>query len=580
MTPIKQIFPPASDRKIWLDALKKDHNKKLKRVIMGKAGELINAPIPEITASLFMNFVRNGNRKKYETPYFQRRRNLSTLAIAESFEYKGKYIDRIIDYIWEIISEPTWCVPAHCRLEKDPFPEFPVEIVDLFNSETGMVLALTMNLLEEEIKAVSPNFIKLIRNEIIKRIALPLETGPAPFWYEGINNWTTWCCNNALGAIIWALREEPERQRKLAETLHNAIKNYISRYPEDGFCFEGPGYWAVSPGRLLYFLEQLNFWHSEPKVKAMAEYIADTRMSSSRNMNFGDNFSKGNHCPWIIYRFGERVGSEPLKIMALECLNNVNYETLCSELFNILGFVFWLPGKGKRKKFTGKPISFYDKTQFFVMRQNGTVLAAKRGHAWSHHHLDIGHFMLFFKEEPIIIDRGKPEYTKDTFTDKRFLNDIMNNEGHNIPLFNGIGQLELAPPAPGAMSYQEEKESIRCRMDLTTAYAPEAKLKSYIRELVFDRKTNTLNVSDSWETESDQNEVRANFFTPAKVIQRDGKLFIGSVEVKAEGCEMTVEKIKITDSSQLYDWGKSLTRIQLRKNTGKQGKWLVSFLMK
>ena len=184
MIPIKQIFPPASERKIWLDALKKDHNKKLKRVIMGKAGELINAPIPEITASLFMNFVRNGNRNKYETPYFQRRRNLSTLAIAESFEYKGKYIDRIIDYIWEIISEPTWCVPAHCRLEKDPFPEFPVEIVDLFNSETGMVLALTMNLLEEEIKAVSPNFIKLIRNEIIKRIALPLETGPEPFWYE------------------------------------------------------------------------------------------------------------------------------------------------------------------------------------------------------------------------------------------------------------------------------------------------------------------------------------------------------------------------------------------------------------
>ena len=156
----------------------------------------------------------------------------------------------------------------------------------------------------------------------------------------------------------------------------------------------------------------------------------------------------------------------------------------------------------------------------------------------------------------------------------------MNNEGHNIPIFNGIGQLELAPPAPGAMSYQEEKESIRCRMDLTTSYAPSAKLKSYIRELVFDRKTNTLNVSDSWETESDQNEVRANFFTPAKVIQRDGKLFIGSVEVKAEGCEMTVEKIKITDSNQIYDWGKSLTKIQLRKNTGKQGKWLVSFLMK
>ena len=547
---------------------------------MEKAGTLLDTPIPELTASLFMNYVRNGNRNKFETPYFQRRRNLSTLAIAESFEYKGRYIDKIIDYIWAIISEPTWCVPAHCHLEKDPFPGFPVQIVDLFNSETGMVLALTMNLLEEEIKAISNNFVKLIREKIIQRIVIPLENGPEPFWYEGLNNWTTWCCNNSLGAIIWALREEPERQKKLADTLHTAIKNYIRHYPEDGFCFEGPGYWTVSPGRMLYFLEQLNLWHNEPKVKAMAEYIADTRMTSTRNMNFGDNSSLSKHCSWIIYRFGERVGSESLKNMALEALENVNYDNLCSELFNILAFIFWLPEKGKKKKFTGKTISFYDKTQFLVMRQKEVVLAAKRGHAWSHHHLDIGHFMLFFKDEPLIIDRGKTEYTKDTFNEKRFLNPILNNEGHNIPFFNGVGQLELAPPAPGAMSYQEEKHQISCRMDLTSSYAPEAKLKSYIRELVFDRKTKTLHVRDCWKTEMEQNEVYANFFTPAKVTQANGKLFIGKAEFNAEGCEISIEKIKNSDSSQMLEWGKFLTKIQIRKTTGKQGEWHLSFLMK
>ena len=138
---IKQIFPPAGNREAWAEALKKSHNRKLKKEIMNNAKVLLESPVPVLTASLFMNYVRNGNRNRFETPFFDRRRNLGILAVAEAFEYKGKYIDKIIDYIWEICAEHTWCVPAHCEMKDttDPFPEFPVEIVDLFNSETGSI---------------------------------------------------------------------------------------------------------------------------------------------------------------------------------------------------------------------------------------------------------------------------------------------------------------------------------------------------------------------------------------------------------------------------------------------------------
>ena len=547
---------------------------------MKRAGELLKEPIPDFTASLFMNFVRNGNRNKLETPYFLRRQNLGILAVAECFEHKGKYLDRVIDYIWEITSEHTWCVPAHCRLQDDPFPEFPVEIVDLFNAETAAVLALTMNLLEEEIKAVSPNFIKMIKEKIVSRIAVPLENGPDPFWYEGINNWTPWCCTNSLCAVIWALRDEPERQERLIRKLYTAIKNFIRHYPEDGFCFEGPSYWAVSPGKMLGFFELMGEWDDDPKVKKMAEYIADTRMTSVNSMNFGDNISTAKFPAWIIYRFGERVNSQPLKNMALECVKKLVFQDITRELFNMLGYLFWLPGKIGKVKFAGKPLSFYDKMQVFVMRQNDMTLAVKRGHAWSHHHLDIGHFMLFFKDKPIIIDLGKPEYTRDTFNENRFKNDIMNNRGHNIPLFNDIGQLELAPPAPDAMSYQEEKDFISCKMDLTTAYCPEAKLKSFVRELVYNRKTKVLDLLDRWDSDAEKNDIYANFFTPAKVVQRDGKLFIGDAEVTVEGGSISVEKIKVTDINQRLAWGNSLNRIRIETQTGKQGNWRVSFLLK
>ena len=117
-------------------------------------------------------------------------------------------------------------------------------------------------------------------------------------------------------------------------------------------------------------------------------------------------------------------------------------------------------------------------------------------------------------------------------------------------------------------------------MDTTTAYVPEAHVKSWVRELVYDRKEKVLNVIDNWELDRDDNEIYANFFTPAKITMRDGKIFIGKVAMTAENCEISVEKVKITDSSQLKNWGKSLNKIQIRKKSEKKGNWLLSFDLK
>ena len=577
---VKQIFPPASDRAAWAEVWKRSHNVKLKAEVLKRAEKIMKEPVPDIPAQLFMEYTRNGNRSRYAAPFYGRRQNLTVLALAETLEYKGRYIDKIMDYMWAIVSEPTWVIPAHCRLTKDPFPQFPVEIVDLFGSETGLTLALVMNFVEKEVAAVSPNFVKLVRDSIIRHIAVPLEEAPAPFWFEGLNNWTPWCCSNSLGAIVWALKEQPERRAKLINTLHTAVKNYISLYPEDGSCFEGPSYWDASPGMMLYFLEQLGQWPDDPKVKVMAEYIADTRMTAEYVMNFGDCGAKSINMPWQLYRFGERLNSDKLKTKGLENLEKTKLSTALSRTMHTLSYMFWLPENKEKKEFSSNPVSFYKKSQFFIMRQNGATLAAKRGHAWSHHHLDIGHFMLFFKDKPIIVDLGATEYTRDTFTDKRYQNPIMNSEGHNILHFNNIGQMELAPAAPGTMKCSEDENFIRCTMDLTAAYKPEAKLKSYIRELVYDRKNRILNVQDSWELETDNNNLYANFFTPSEVIEKDGKLFIGGVPVTLKNCKAAVEKLKVTDSAQLRNWGKSMNMIKIYKKSGKKGNLLLSFDLK
>ena len=574
---VKQIFPPASDRAAWAEIQKKPYTQQFKDFLMAKAETILSSPVPDTTATLFMEYVRNGNRTRFQDPYYARRSNMSILAVAECFEYHGRFIDKIIDYMWAIVAEPTWVLPAHCQLTDDPFPEFPVEIVDLFSSETALELSLVMNLVEKEIAAISPNFIKFVRDNIIRRIAVPLEDGPAPFWFEGLNNWTPWCCCNSLGAIVWALRDDVTRQEKLINTLHNSVKNYIRLYPEDGLCFEGPLYWAMSPGQMLFFFEQLGEWPDDPKIRLMAEYIADTRMTAECSMNFGDCASKCLYYPWMIYRFGEKLHNETLKAMGMETLEKTDYETVVAKTYNLLAYLFWLPGKYEKKEITGKEFSFYDKTQFFIMRKNSAAVAAKRGHAWSHHHMDIGHFMLFFKEKPVIIDFGAPEYTKDTFNENRFKNHILNNEGHNVLHFNNAAQFDEAPPAPGAMQCIENEDFVRCTMDLTTAYKPEAKLKSYIRELVYDCNERTLTVCDKWSIDNDTNDVYVNFYTPRAVTQKGGNLLIGDVPVTLKDCEVELSEFVIKDPVQIKNWGNSVTEIKIRKKSAADDSWKLVF---
>ena len=242
------LFPPASDRAAWLAALKKPHSRRIARELVRTAREVLTQPIPALPASLFMEFVRNGDRSHYQAPYFARRANLNALVMAEVIEYKGKYLDAIIDYLWEITAEHTWCLPAHFHLKDDPFPEPPAEVVDLFAAETGMTLSQVLNLLEPELKAVSPNLVKTVRENLSRRVVEPILRKPFPFWWlVGISNWTPWCCSECLATALCVLKDQPARLRKAVSVLQKGIDAFIRQYSADGFGVEGPSYWSKSP---------------------------------------------------------------------------------------------------------------------------------------------------------------------------------------------------------------------------------------------------------------------------------------------------------------------------------------------
>ena len=114
-------------------------------------------------------------------------------------------------------------------------------------------------------------------------------------------------------------------------------------------------------------------------------------------------------------------------------------------------------------------------------------------------------------------------------------------------------------------------------MDLTTAYKPEAKLKSYIRELVYDCNERTLTVCDKWSIDNDTNDVYVNFYTPRTVTQKGGNLLIGDVPVTLKDCEAELSEFVIKDPVQIKNWGNSVTEIKIRKKSAADDSWKLVF---
>ena len=194
------IYPDISDRDRW-DAL----SDTLKTNLINAGEEALKEPWTQLLISDFREFTKTGNRVQFEDKYFPRRRKLNKLVMAECVENKGRFLDAILDGLYLILEETTWCLPPHTSYERDaaqetmPDPTRP--IIDLFDAESGAEIAVCEYLLRPVFQKISP-YISLYVNERLKeRIFEPYLN--QHFWWMGngkepMCNWTVWCTQNVL----------------------------------------------------------------------------------------------------------------------------------------------------------------------------------------------------------------------------------------------------------------------------------------------------------------------------------------------------------------------------------------------
>ena len=220
----RRLYPPAEDRQAW-DRIPE----KYRAEIRGLAEAYAGIPYPARSASGFLAFVRTGDRRADEEPYFTRRRKLCA-AVLNCCAFPEAGTDEVTDGIWTLCEESSWVISAH---NVNPIPGAPAAAdyplpdpgkpyIDLFCAQTGMILALAASLLGKRLDETSPLIRKRIRDEIRRRILRPFMSTD-DFWWMGyrrkdLNNWTPWIVSNVMVCAVL----DPMPAKKLAELLDRA----------------------------------------------------------------------------------------------------------------------------------------------------------------------------------------------------------------------------------------------------------------------------------------------------------------------------------------------------------------------
>ena len=467
------------------------------------AEALLEKPVPNLPASLYREFYENGNRDRYEAPYFQRRRALLLLAAAEKTEGKGRFLDLLIDYLWAICEETSWVLPAHNTPRHGKTERLPDQFelddgddcayIDLFSAATGADVAMVWYLLHDQLDALTPVITRRMLGLLEKRILHPFITYADTMWWKGsrgnvLNNWTPWIVSNVLTVVLLCEKDEPKRLAAVTEAI-TVLDRFIGFYKADGGCDEGPGYWTVAGASYFDCLELL--WDLTgggidvfglPLIRRMGEYIADVHITDNLYVNFADASHRLGVDPSLIARYGRRTGSAKLTAFAATLVKKeTDFHTLLVGTGTTPYRTFrniWEPVPEKATVAIENR-TYYEGLEIFLAREdNGLFLAYKGGHnGESHNHNDIGNVVVFQGDKPVLIDGGVEQYTKKTFSAERYILWTMRSSYHNLP---DIGDKEQSPGG-GYHAALVEKLPDSVTYDLTAAWPADTGIDRYTR---------------------------------------------------------------------------------------------------
>lgn len=585
-------FPAADDRASWeaLDSVT------ISRLI--DSGE--EAAAKEWTvlpATVYLDYMRNGDRRSYQVPWSERRNRLIALVLAECAEGKGRFLDPITNGLWLLFEESSWVYPAHIFMQRagSDLPDITEPIVDLGVGETSALITWIDYLLGAQLDSISPMTRKRLASEVQQRLLEPcLER--ADFWWMAwdtqghpINNWNPWIVANWLSSAL-LIEKDPELRARHVEKAQRVLDQFLNSYPADGGCDEGPSYWGRAGASTF---EALDWMHGasggkisvfdEPLIAGMGRYILTAHVGHEWYMNFADANARTVVDGPLVYRYGKAIGDDELAAFGVWLWQRHQGQAAPpnQSLGRIVPELFLATEMADQTAADPLPRDgWLPDLQLMTARDqagttDGLYVTAKGGHNdESHNHNDVGSFIAYLDGSPLIIDVGPEYYTAKTFSAQRYEIWTMRSAWHNLPLVNGTEQAPGRDFAASAVQYQADKSSASLALDLAAAYPADAGIKSWQRNITL-RRGEALSITDNYAFSAATSPNEYHYVTNRSVdVSKPGIVSIGKppgadtgrgakLTYDAAALEARVTTIDVTDTRLISVWGAQIHRIDL-----------------
>ena len=425
------MFKFLKDKEKWKEIRSRDDYKLLRDQLWSEYDLVCkDKEIPQLPFDIWFESIKTGNRKMFEDLYFIRRRQLSVYALLSLiYPENQEYISKLENILCEICNEYSWCVPFHLPCDRLNSRN----TIDLFAAETGLYLTEIKYVLSERL---NPLVSERISEEVDKRIINAFRNGA--FFFENVkSNWAA-VCGGAVGTVL--LYEAPDAYMELKPRIEKCMSNYLEGIGDDGSVSEGESYWAYGFGFYClyndmlkrYTLDRLDYFRNE-KVEKIAGFFSGICMSSGTVYSFSDCSQNLTYNIALLYYLNKRFGVN---------VPPVEYGGLSLSKFSwaIRSFLYYDPDIKNTNIQNG--VSYYDKLQCYIKRNDKYAFAIKGGHNMEeHNHNDVGSFVITADNRQLLCDLGAPLYTGSALSEKAYETEPQKSSfGHNVPIINGKGQ--------------------------------------------------------------------------------------------------------------------------------------------
>ncbi|WP_051800169.1 heparinase II/III domain-containing protein [Catenuloplanes japonicus] len=469
----------------------------------------LGLPWPQPTLTRWRAYRRDGSRTAWEDPYLARRHRLHAVALALAVTGdRDRYADELLDGVWLLAEETTWCLPAHEHPDRTvPDPARPH--LDLFAAETAATLAWILRL-HEELFADVPGVAARISREIRRRVLDPYRADAGTyFWFGAPMNWNPWITDNVIAA---ALLTDPDPE-PILELAVRSLDAYLDGVPGDGGCPEGISYWWHSGARLFEALELLGvppeIW-SDPLIRRIGRFPLTAHVGGEWSASFGDGNArvprgsgKDHLSPALLHRYGRAIEDPSVAAFARASRGDDPLVTLPSPMGRAIAALTDTAWRDAGPaEFPAPPVQWLAETQVASLRGGALHLIAKAGHNDEpHNHNDVGSFVLAAHGEPIVVDAGTGVYDRDSFGPDRYRAWFTRSAFHSVPEIDGVEQ------GAGAefRARDVRLDGADFTMDLAGAY-PVAGLVSLHR--TFTVTPGAITLTDAWQLGHDPATIR------------------------------------------------------------------------